>query len=171
MQRPVRASRHASAAPAGAGRGTPLGTDVAFNVETPDGSDLAFSFWDLWMILASREEPGASLEALATRLRAERNSVSFLRHDAKPKLSHVRGLQRRLRNAGLGEEAALSAAGDLGGKEGKRATAKVLRKEIGRHEWSQDMKVTPEVRGLEHALCGYWPRFPVIPRGVPSVAL
>ena len=57
----------------------------------------------------------------------------------------------------------VNAAGDLAKAEKRRALTKVMEPSDRASEWSEPMRNTPRKRRFEHALRGFWPRFPVSP--------
>jgi len=145
----------------------PYGTDLAVKVKGRDQSPLAVSYWDLWMILLADREFDADLDCLAAEIRARRDRLSAIelsREEWKGRLSHLRDLQRRLRAAGLDLAAIMEAAGPLTQQEARRARRKVLEKPARRTEWSEPMKWTPQKKGFDFALRGYWDDFPLSPR-------
>jgi hypothetical protein len=64
---------------------------------------------------------------------------------------------------GLNAEDIVAAAGDLARTELRRVLRRVLENSERVKEWSEPMRNTPRRRRSEHALRGYWPRFPVSP--------
>jgi hypothetical protein len=64
---------------------------------------------------------------------------------------------------GLTVEEVVSAAGDLARSEIRRARSRVLEHSEREREWSEPMWNTPRKRRFEHALRGFWPRFPASP--------
>jgi hypothetical protein len=146
---------------------TPRGNEPALALRTASGGDLALCHWDLWMCLLAQRDFGEDLERLASEMRARRDgaagSPGVYREDWKARLSHLRDLQRRLREAGADVAAVIAAAGKRPAGDMRRAANKVLGKSALSSEWSEAMRWTPDRRGLAHALRGYWPRFPVSP--------
>lgn len=128
---------------------------------------LAVSYWDLWMILLADQEFGADLDRLAAEMRAQRVRscpTGFDREEWNGRLSHLRDLQRRLRAGGPDLAGVLKAAGPLVRQEARRARRKVMEKPARQAEWSEPMRSTPQKRGFECVLYGYWDDFPVSPR-------
>jgi hypothetical protein len=145
----------------------PYGTDLALKVKRKGRGLLAVSYWDLWMILLADQEFGADLDRVAAEMRAQRVRscpIGFGREEWNGRLSHLRDLQRRLRAGGLDVAAVLEAAGPLVRQEARRARRKVMEKPARQAEWSQPMRSTPQKKGFEFALHGYWDDFPVSPR-------
>jgi hypothetical protein len=144
----------------------PYGTDLALKVKRKGRGQLAVSYWDLWMILLADREFDADLDRLSTEMRTHRDqsiSIDVGREEWKGRLSHLRDLQRRLRAGGLDLAAVIGAAGPLAQQEARRARRKVLEKPARQGEWSEPMRWTPQKKGFEFALHGYWDDFPVSP--------
>jgi hypothetical protein len=145
----------------------PYGTDLAVKVKRKGRGLLAVSYWDLWMILLADREFDADLDCLAAEIRAQRDRLSAIglgKEEWKGRLSHLRDLQRRLRAGGLDLAVVMEAAGPLVRQEVRRARRKVLEKPARQAEWSEPMRWTPQKKGLDFALHGYWGDFPVSPR-------
>jgi hypothetical protein len=145
----------------------PYGTDLAVKVKRKCRGRLAVSYWDLWMILLADREFDADLDHLAVEMRVQRDRRSVIglgREEWKGRLSHLRDLQRRLQAAGLDLAAVTEAAGPLVQQEARRARRKVLEKPARQAEWSEPMRWTPQKKGFDFALHGYWDDFPVSPR-------
>jgi hypothetical protein len=145
----------------------PYGTDLALKVKRKGRGQLAVSYWDLWMILLADREFDADLDRVAAEMRAQRVRscpTGFGREEWNGRLSHLRDLQRRLRAGGLDLAAVLEAAGPLVRQEARRARRKVMEKPARQAEWSEPMRSTPQKKGFEFALHGYWDDFPISPR-------
>lgn len=145
----------------------PYGTELALKVKRKGRGQLAVSYWDLWMILLASREFDADLDRLAAEMRAQRDRHSVIglgQEEWKGRLSHLRDLQRRLRAGGLDLTAVMEAAGPLVQKEGRRARRKVMEKPARQAERSEPMLWTPEKKGQDFALHGYWNDFPVSPQ-------
>jgi len=145
----------------------PYGTDVAVKVKGKGRRLFAVSYWDLWMILLADRKFDADLDRLATEIRARRDRLGYMslsREEWKGRLSHLRDLQRRLQAVDLDMGAVMAAAGSLVQQETRRAVRKVLEKAARQREWSDAMKWTPEKKGQDFALHGYWDDFPVSPQ-------
>jgi len=145
----------------------PYGTELAVKVRRKGRGQLAVSYWDLWMILLADREFDADLDRLAAEMRAQRDQfspVGFGREEWKGRLSHLRDLQRRLRAGGLDLAAVLEAAGSLVQQEARRARRKLMEKPARQAEWSEPMRWTPQKKGFDFALHGYWDDFQVSPR-------
>lgn len=142
---------------------TPLGTDPALTLPTSKVKSLSLTYWDLWFALVAVRDCGGDFGRLAERLGERRNFFSFDRRSAERKRSHLRDLEGRLAGAGLTAGDVVAAAGDLARAEIRRARSRVLEHSEREREWSQAMRNTPRKRRFEHALRGFWPRFPVSP--------
>lgn len=146
----------------------PYGTDLALAIKSTAGHRISLSYWDLWMLLAARERSDDNLDRLAVLMRRRRDGDAPTvwgpdREDWKRRLSHLRDFQARLRAAGVTMPDVLVAAGDLATRERRRAWPKVMEKPVRQAEISGPMSSTPEERGREYALRGFWDRFPVSP--------
>lgn len=144
----------------------PYGTDVAVEVNGKDGR-FAVSYWDLWMILLADCEFDTDLNQLAAEIRIRRDQFGYMpvsRDEWKGRLSHLRDLQRRLQATELDVGMVMDTAGSLVQQEMRRAEQKVLEKPARQAEWSEAMKWTPERKGQDFALHGYWDKFPVSPQ-------
>ena len=145
----------------------PYGTDLVLKVKKNGRGQLTVSYWDLWMILLAHQEFDTDLDQLAAEMHAQRDrpSVTGLgQEEWKGRLSHLRDLQRRLREGGLDLASVIEAAGPLAKQEARRARRKVLEKPARQAEWSEPMHWTPQKKGFDFALCGHWDAFPVSPR-------
>jgi hypothetical protein len=142
---------------------TPLGNDTALTLPTSKGKSLSLSYWDVWFALVAVRDCGGDCGRLAERLGQRKTFLSFDRRSAERKRSHLRDLEARLTGVGLTVEEVVSAAGDLARSEVRRARTRVLEHSEREREWSQPMRNTPRKRRFEHALRGFWPRFPVSP--------
>jgi hypothetical protein len=143
-------------------RATPLGTDLALTLPTSKGKSLDLSYWDLWFALVAVKDFGGDLDRLAKRIK---NETGFLydRDSIERKRWHLRDLQRRLEEASATPTQIVNAAGDLARAEKRRAVTKVRESCDREREWSLPMRNTPRKWRFEHALRGFWPRFPVSP--------
>lgn len=145
----------------------PYGTDLAVKVKGKGRRLFAVSYWDLWMILLANRDFDAELDRLATEIRTQRDRLGYMslsREEWKGRLSHLRDLQRRLQAVELDVATVVEAAGPLAQQEARRAGRKVLEKAARQREWSEAMKWTPEKKGQDFALHGYWDGFPVSPQ-------
>jgi len=143
---------------------TPLGTDAALTITTSQGTDLDLTNWDLWFALVATRDCGGELSRLAKRLGEERGTFPLDRRSVERKRCHLRDLQRRLTDAGLSVGDVVAAAGDVTHTEIRRARKRVLEDSEREREWSEPMRNTPRKHRFEHALWGYWDRFPVSPK-------
>jgi len=135
-------------------------------IREPGRKDLVFSYWDLWMALAAEKECGGDLDRLAERMRAERDKLGYggiHREEWKARLSHLRDLQKRLRDRGLDAMGLVRFSDELAIQERRRAWRVVMEKPARDSEWSAAMRCTPEDRGMTFALRGHWDRFPESP--------
>ena len=142
---------------------TPLGTDQALELPTAKGKSLDLIFWDLWFAMVAVKDCDGDFERLSHRLGQQKCVFSFDERSVERKRSHLRDLGKRLADAGLTAGDVVEAAGELARTEVRRAPKRVLEHSEREREWSQAMRNTPRKRRLEHALRGFWPRFPVSP--------
>lgn len=150
------ASRHAV-------RPVPVATDIALHLAAKDGTDVPFSYWDVWYALLSDKDFDGDLNGLADDLRSTRRGFSWS-DDTRRKLSHLRDLQQRLKQAGLGLSDILAAIPPaLAKAEQRRAHGRIIKHNERSYELSEPMRVLPENRLYEAALFGRWGAFPVSP--------
>jgi hypothetical protein len=142
---------------------TPLGTDSATTVPTPEGNSLELTFWDFWFALVAAKEYGGDLSGLGNHLCGQMSIAYISRESVERKQSHLLELRKRLVDADLTVDDILAAAGDLIRTEQRRAFKRVLEHTEREREWSEAMRETPRKRRSEHALRGSWARFPVSP--------
>jgi len=145
-------------------RPVPLGTDPALTLPSEKDEALHVTFWDLWFALVAVRECDGDFERLSHRLGQQKSVFSFDERSVERKRSHLRDLETRLATAGLTAGDVVAAAGALARTEVRRAPKRVLEHSERDREWSQAMRNTPRKRRAEHALRGYWPRFPVSPQ-------
>lgn len=145
-------------------RPVPVGTDTACMVKPcGEAAEFPVSYWDLWFAIVTGNEYDGDLDRLAEHFREDR-SRSLGRETATRKLSHLRDLQVRLRNAGLSMTAVLAAAGpDLVKQEERRAAGRVLKHNERQYERSVAMRCPPRERLYPAVLRKHWPQFPVSP--------
>ena len=142
---------------------TPLGTDTAITLPVAKGKPILLTYWDLWFALVAVRDCGGDFVPLADRIKERKSFFSIDRRAVERKRSHLRDLEKRLSDVGLTAEDVVAAAGDLARSEIRRARSRVLEHSEREREWSQAMRNTPRKRRFEHALRGFWPRFPASP--------
>lgn len=141
----------------------PVATDIALHLAATDGSNVPFSYWDVWYALLADKQFEGDLDRLADELRKMRRGFSCA-DDTKRKLSHLRDLQQRLKQAGLGLSDIVAAiAPELAKAEQRRAHGRIIKHNQRSYELSEPMRVLPEDRLYEAALFGRWGAFPVSP--------
>jgi hypothetical protein len=141
----------------------PVGTDTAVDLSGAQGDAVEFSFWDLWYALVAVSDFDGDLEQLAEALRTQRRATLLHREDAVRKLSHLRDLQQRLREAGITVDQIVSANPALSSVEKRRAPGRILKHNERQYERSAPMHGLPRDREERAARRGKWPRFPVSP--------
>ena len=142
-------------------KSTPVGRECALVLPAASGQALALSYWDLWFALVADTDFEGSWERFVEYLRMQKNQGGSSRL-AERKLSHLRELERRLRQANV-EISAIVAQVDQLPVELRRARHQVLTREPREDEWSDAMRHTPRQRQYAYALRGFWPCFPVSP--------
>jgi hypothetical protein len=142
-------------------KSTPVGRDCALVLPTASAPPLELSYWDLWFALVADVDFDGSWERFAAHLRGRKNQGGSSRL-AERQLSHLRDLERRLRQANV-EISAIVAQIEQGPVELRRARNQVLTREPRESEWSDAMRHTPRQRHYAYALRGFWPCFPVSP--------
>ena len=151
-----------SASPRSAAKkSTPVGRDRALVLSAESGHAIELSYWDVWFALVADADFDGSWELFVEDLRSQTKQGSN-RRLAERKLSHVRDLQRRLRQADV-EISDMMAQTNRSPGELKRARNQVLIREPREHEWSDAMRHTPRQHRFAHAMRGFWPDFPVSP--------
>jgi hypothetical protein len=130
---------------------------------TTQGKPLDLSYWDLWFALAAVKDFGGDLDLLAERIKNEKGFL-YDRDSIERKRWHLRDLKRRLDGASVTPTQVVNAAGDLARTEKRRALTKVMESSDRASAWSEPMRNTPRKHRFEHALRGYWDRFPVSPQ-------
>jgi hypothetical protein len=143
---------------------TPLGPETALTLPVLKDKSLELSYWDLWFALVAVKDFGGDLDRLANHLGEKQSFVYFDRRSVERKRNHLRDLKRRLERASATPTQIVNAAGDLAKIELRRAIKKVRESCDREREWSEPMRNTPRKRLFEHALRGYWERFPVSPK-------
>jgi hypothetical protein len=138
-----------------------MGPDGALVLSAASEQALALSYWDLWFALVADADFDGSWDRFVAHLQWQKKQGGASRL-AERKLSHLRDLQRRLRQADV-EISAIVAQIDQLPVELRRARNQVLTREPREYEWSDAMRHTPRQRHYAHALRGFWPFFPVSP--------
>src|SRR3954454_1882418 len=141
---------------------TPIGPELALILPTTQGKPLDLSYWDLWFALVAVSVHDGDLDRLAERIKNEKGFL-YDRHSIERKRWHLRDLKRRLEGASVTPTQIVNAAGDLAKAEKRRALTKVMESSDRASAWSEPMRNTPRKHRFEHALRGYWDRFPVSP--------
>jgi hypothetical protein len=142
-------------------KSAPVGPECALVLSTTSGAALALSYWDLWFALVADADFEGSWERFVEHLRGQK-AKGVGRDLAERKLSHLRDLQQRLRQAGV-ELGEILAQADRAPVALRRARQQVLEREPRASAWSEAMRHTPKQRHYAHALRGFWPDFPVSP--------
>ena len=81
-------------------KSTPVGRDCALVLPTASAPPLELSYWDLWFALVADVDFDGSWERFAAHLRGRKNQGGSSRL-AERQLSHLRDLERRLRQANV----------------------------------------------------------------------
>ena len=89
--------------------------------------------------------------------------IRYDRNSIERKRCHIRDLKHRLVEASVIPGDIVLAAVDLAKTEKQRALRKVMESIHREQEFSEPMRNTPRKRRFDHALRGYWDRFPVSP--------
>src|SRR5262249_45928364 len=97
-RRPSPTTDQAALSRAVAKKSTPVGRDCALVLPTASAQPLALSYWDLWFALVADADFDGSWERFVEYLRGQKNQGGSSRL-AERKLSHLRDLERRLRQA------------------------------------------------------------------------
>ena len=139
----------------------PAGLECALALSVPSKPALALSYWDLWFALVADADFAGSWERFVEHLRAQK-ATGTARDLVERKLSHLRDLQQRLRQAGVELRDVLEQA-DRSPVAVRRARHQVLERTPRAAEWSDAMRHTPRQRHYAYALRGLWPYFPVSP--------
>ena len=142
---------------------TILGTDHALTLPTAQGRSLHLSYWDLWFSIVAVLMHDGDLDRLAKRIKEEKSMILYDRNSIERKRCHLRDLKRRLEEASVIPADIVLAAPDLAKTEKRRALKKVMESIHQEREFSEPMRNTPRKRRFDHALRGYWDRFPVSP--------
>jgi hypothetical protein len=138
-----------------------VGPDCALVLSAESTPALALSYWDLWFVLVVDADFAGSWERFVAYLRSQK-ATGVGRDVAERKLSHLRNLQERLRQAGVELRNILGQA-DRSPAVLRRARHQVLERTPRESEWSEAMRSTPKQRRYAHALRGFWSCFPVSP--------
>ena len=139
----------------------PVGPDCAVVLSVPSEPALALSYWDLWFALVADADFAGSWERFGEHLRAQK-ATGMARSHVERKLSHLRDLQQRLRQAGV-ELSDILGQADRSPVALRRARHQVLERDPRASEWSDAMRHPPRQRHYAYALRGFWPYFPVSP--------
>jgi len=142
-------------------KSTPVGRDRALVLPTASAQPLELSYWDLWFALVADADFDGSWDRFVEHLRWQKNQGGSSRL-VERKLSHLRELERRLRQANVAISAIVAQIDQLPG-ELRRARNQVLTREPREYEWSDAMRHTPRQRRYAYALRGFWPCFPASP--------
>src|SRR5215470_1705233 len=142
-------------------KSTPVGRDCALVLPTASAPPLELSYWDLWFALVADADFDGSWDRFVAHLRGQKNQSGSSRL-AERKLSHLRELERRLRQAHV-EISAIVAQIDQVSVELRRARHQVLTRAPREAEWSDVMRHIFRQRHYVYALRGLWPCFPVSP--------
>ena len=140
---------------------TILGTDHALTLPTARGTSLHLSYWDLWFGIVAVLMHNGDLDRLAKQIKDEKSMIHYDRKSIERKRCHIRDLKRRLVEASVIPGDIVLAAVDLVKTEKQRALKKVMESIHREQELSEPMRNTPRKRRFDHALRGYWDRFPV----------
>jgi hypothetical protein len=142
-------------------KSAPVGPDCALVLSPASRPALTLSYWDLWFALVADADFEGSWERFVAYLRAQK-ATGVGRDVAERKLSHLRTLQERLRQAGV-ELSDILGQVDRSPAVLRRARQQVLERAPRESEWSEAMRSTPKQRRYAHALRGFWSFFPVSP--------
>lgn len=142
-------------------KSTPVGRECALVLPAASGQALELSYWDLWFALVADADFEGSWERFVEHLRVQKNQGGS-RRLAERKLSHLRELERRLRQADVVISDIVAQVDQLP-VELRRARHQVLTREPRESEWSDSMRRTPRQRHYAYALRGFWPYFPASP--------
>jgi hypothetical protein len=142
-------------------KSTPVGCDGALVLPAESAQPLELSYWDLWFALVADADFDGSWDRFVAHLRQQKNQGSSSRL-VERKLSHLRDLERRLRQANVAISAIVAQIDPLP-VELRRARTQVLTREPREAEWSDAMRHPPRQRHYAYALRGLWPCFPVSP--------
>jgi hypothetical protein len=142
-------------------KSTPVGRECAFGLPAASGQALELSYWDLWFARVADADFDGSWDRFVEHLRWQKNQGGSNRL-AERKLSHLRELERRLRQADVAISAIVAQVDPLP-VELRRARNQVLTRAPREDEWSDAMRHTPRQRQYAYALRGFWPCFPVSP--------
>jgi len=138
---------------------------VAFAIPRGGGESWNLTYWDLWFALIAEADFGGSLDRLAAHMKEKRRGgLAWGRDSLERMLAHLRDLQRRLLQAGIGVTDLVSKAGDMVKSEAKRARNQILDKPAAQGEWSEAMSHPPRQWRYARAMRGRWPQFPVSPQ-------
>jgi hypothetical protein len=157
----AKASKPLNKLPKAVKKPTPVGTDHAVSLPTPQGETLQLSYWDLWFALIAARDSAGDLLRLAQQLASDK--LSCWRDSTERKQSHLLDLHRRLTSEGVMVDQIVAAAGDLARTEKRRAEKLVLKDALRERDRSPAMHETAREHGQKAALRGSWPQFPVSP--------
>jgi len=108
-------------------KSTPVGRECALVLPTASAQPLELSYWDLWFALVADADFDGSWDRLVEHLRWQKNQGGSSRL-VERKLSHLRELERRLRQANVEISAIVAQIDQLPG-ELRRARNQVLTRE------------------------------------------
>ena len=140
---------------------TPLGPECALVLSAASEQALTLSYWDVWFALVADADFDGSWDRFVAHLQWQKHQGGSSRL-VERKLSHLRDLQRRLRQADVAISDIVAQVDQLP-VELRRARNQVLTREPREYAWSEAMRHTPRQRHYAHALRGFWPCFPVSP--------
>ena len=118
----------------------------------------------MWFGIVAVLMHDGDLNGLAKRIKNEKGMIRYDRNSIERKRCHLRDLKCRLAEASAIPADIVLAAPDLAKTEKQRALKKVMEPSERASEWSEPMRNTPRKRRFDHALRGYWDRFPVSPK-------
>ncbi len=140
-----------------------IGTDHALTLTTAQGTFLYLSYWDMWFSIVAVLMHDGDVDRLAKRIKEEKG-LFYDRRSIERKRCHIRDLKRRLDEAAIIPADIVLAAVDLAKTDRQRALKKVSASIRREREFSEPMRNTPRKRRFDHALRGYWDKFPVSPK-------
>jgi hypothetical protein len=127
-------------------KSTLVGCARALVLPAESEQPLELSYWDLWFALVAHADFEGSWERFVAHLRQQKNQRSSSRL-AERKLSHLRDLERRLRQANVAISAIVAQI-DQWPAELRRARTQVLTREPREAEWSDAMRPPPQTTPL-----------------------
>jgi hypothetical protein len=137
---------------------------------TSEGTSLVLSYWDLCFALMAVNRYGGDLERMTSAYGEKIYFRIFDDHltwegylSIERIRNHLIDLKRRLEAAAATPTQVVNAAGDLAKTEKWLVSRRGSWPSAWKLDLSAPMRDTPRKRGSEHALRGFWPRFPVSP--------